>query len=236
MGYTAGAQGMELEQLMNLGSGPVWLFYLTFGVFNSCWIALYVLAIRRGFLDQTFAIPFVALAINMAWDVIGFTLAKGPALQRVADMFYYGLQLVILYQVVRFGWRDFPVMSRRMFLFWIAFSQVAAVWLMGLVMADLRDPIGVKTGFIDTFINSALFIAMFYRRSGLEGQTIYIGLLKLVGTGIMSLSLALFPWPGYADSALLLSLYVGIFVLDLVYVLLVYQRAQQTGISVWRRW
>jgi hypothetical protein len=227
---------MELERLLTLGSGPAWLFYLIFGFFNTCWVALYILVIRRGFIDRTFGIPLVALAINMAWDIIGFTLAKGPAIQGVVDGFYYLLQMVILYQVVKFGARDFPQMSRFMFLFWVALSQVTAVWFMGLAMVELRDPIGVKTGFVDTFINGALFIAMFYRRPGLEGQTIYIGLLKLVGTGVMSLGLAIYPWPGYSDSPFLLSLYVGIFVLDLLYVLLVYQRARQLGINVWRRW
>lgn len=35
-----------------------------------CWSIVYVEAVRLGFRDKTFAIPFWALAFNIAWEVL----------------------------------------------------------------------------------------------------------------------------------------------------------------------
>lgn len=226
----------DLDALQQTLTGPLWLFLFVFTVFNVSWIVLYILVIRRGFIDKSFGIPFVALALNMSWDIVGATVALGPPQQSVADMFYYALQLVILYQVVAYGWKDFQEqMGKNEFVFWVGFTQVIAVPLMIISMIELRDPVGVEMGFVDTFINAALFIAMFYRRADLAGQSIYIGLLKLIGTGTMSAALTIYPWAGYEDSVILVPLYLGIFVLDLIYVVLVYRKAKRLGIDVWRR-
>lgn len=228
---------MDIQQMLTFGSGPWWLNGITYSIFTLCWVGLYIMAIRRGFKDKVMTIPFVALAINMAWDITGFTIAQGgPEVQALTDGFYYLMQLPLLYLVVKYGWKDFPRMSKNGFLFWVALSQVAALIFMIIAMVELRDPVGVKTAYIDTFINAILFIAMFYRREGLEGQSIYIGLAKLIGTAQLNLALFFYPFPGYPNWPLIAPLYIGIFLLDLIYVILVYRRAQEMGINVWKRW
>jgi hypothetical protein len=91
-------------------------------------------------------------------------------------------------------------------------------------------------GYVDNFINSALFIALFFRREGLLGQSIYIGLSKMLGTAAVSGMWLIFPWPGTDETLLMPFLIVGIFILDLSYVVLVYRRGREMGLDIFKRW
>jgi hypothetical protein len=224
------------------------LYGAAFTIFNGCWIFLYILVIRRGFKDQTYGIPFVALTVNLAWDIIGAFVApsvaqsqgnSAPVYQGTIDFFYVIIDLIIVFQVFRYWYSDMEPGAthgkRWQFYFFVVLALVFSLMLVRATMSALNDPLGVQVGFIDTFINSALFIDMFYRRSDLRGQSLWIGLAKLVGTGAMLIALTIRPWPGTEGSPILPVLFAGIFVLDLAYAILVYQRCQVLKINPWRR-
>jgi hypothetical protein len=203
--------------------------------FNLMWMALYVLVIRRGFLDKTFGIPIVALFLNSSWDVINTFIYPSPMPQPVVNLIYFLLELVIIYQVIRYWRSDYSDVRTWQFysLFVLAAVLTFAV-LLGLIK-DFGDFPTWRASFIDTLINAALFIHMFHHRPDLRGQSLYIALLKLLGTAPLMLGLYLHPWPGMENSALLPALYAGIFILDLIYVILVYWRSRALGINPWRR-
>ncbi|MDX1579334.1 MAG: hypothetical protein R3266_12665, partial [Gemmatimonadota bacterium] len=136
----------------------------------------------------------------------------------------------------RFWRNDFRSLSAGRFYFYWGFAFVASFAFILRGSAELGDVLLYKVGFIDNFINSALFIVMLHRRPGLEGQTIYIGIAKMLGTGSMAIAWLLHPWPGTEDSGILVPLYLGIAVLDLAYVVEVYRKARRLGIDPWRRW
>lgn len=203
--------------------------------FNILWTALYIMVIRRGFLDKTFGIPVAALMLNSSWDFINFAIDPMPVPQNLIVLFYFSLQLVIYYQVLRYWRREFPNVSAWQFYSLFVIGLIFSVLLLRTASLDFGETPTWRSGFADTFINSALFIAMFYHRSDLRGQSLYIGLAKLLGSGPFGLGLFLHPWPGFEGSALLPLLYLGIFILDLYYVILVYLRSRQLGINPWRR-
>ncbi len=91
---------------------------------------------------------------------------------------------------------------------------------------------------------SILFVTMLLRRDSLRGQSIYIALSKFLGT-FFAFLLALFWSPRslhehwdtllpdryYPLSPLLLTLYAGIFLFDLLYIALVFQKSRADGVS-----
>lgn len=221
-------------------------FNLYFGlllVFNAYWFITYFLVIRRGYIEKTFGIPMVSLSLNLAWDISGAFILPSPLIQEILNMGFVIANGIIALQLFLYWRSDFKGLKPTEFwYFWImAFSFAFGIILIGSV--ELNDPGIYKVGFIDNFINSALFIAMFYRRDALLGQSIYIGLSKMIGTAAVSLSWFIFPWPGtegpwQADGGtwLMPFLYAGIFIMDLTYVYLVYRRGKEMNIDVWRRW
>jgi hypothetical protein len=202
--------------------------------FNLLWLALYVLAIRRGFRDKSFGIPMVALWFNINFDIIDTFILPAYPLQIGINLIYLALEMVILYQLVRFWRSDFPDLSACQFYVNLILSAVGSFALMMAFIHEVHDIPELRTAWVEVLINSALFVAMFYRRPQLLGQSIYIGLAKLVATAPLLVTFTRFPYPGFENSILLPVVYVGIFVLDLYYVILIYLRSRQLGINPWR--
>lgn len=221
-------------------------FNLYFGlllIFNAYWFITYALVIRRGYIEKTFAIPMISLCLNLAWDISGAFILPSPLIQEILNIGFVIANTIITIQLFLYWRSDFKDLKATEFwYFWVmAIAFSFCIILIGSV--ELNDPGIYKVGFIDNFINSALFIVMFYRRDGLLGQSIYIGLSKMIGTAAVSLSWFIFPWPGtegpwQADGGtwLMPFLYAGIFIMDITYVYLVYQRGKEMNIDVWRRW
>lgn len=203
--------------------------------FNVYWYLTYFLVIRRGFLDKTWGIPIASLTLNLAWDFHGAFIVPSPMLQNLANAGFMACNLIITYQVFRYWRLNFRKLTAFEFYGLWLLAQGLALAIITVGGIEMQDPNLVEIGFLDNFVNSALFIGMFYSREGLRGQSIYIALSKLIGTGAISLSWYLFAWPGTTPITMKF-LTVGIFILDAVYVLLVYRRAREMGIDVWRRW
>jgi hypothetical protein len=105
-----------------------------------------------------------------------------------------------------------------------------------VAMKEMNDPLLVEVGYVDNFINSALFIAMLYRRENLLGQSIYIGISKFIGTSAVSIMWFIYAWPGTTPETMYF-LIAGIAILDISYIVLYYRKAQELGMKdVWRRW
>jgi hypothetical protein len=202
--------------------------------FNLLWLTLYILVIRQGFREKTYGIPMVALWFNLNFDIIDTFIHPAYPIQVVINLIYLVCDLIILYQLVRFWRSDMGQMPAWQFYASMTLAAVGSFVLMMAFIEEVNDIPELRTAWMDVLLNSALFIAMFYRRPNLLGQSIYIGLAKLLGTGPLVLAFYIFPVPGFENSVLLPVLYVGIFLLDLYYVILVYFRSRQLGINPWR--
>src|SRR5262245_37095794 len=75
-----------------------------------CWTIVYIDGIRIGFRDKSYAIPFYALALNFAWELLytyfGFR-ANGVTVQNVFNSVWFAFDVGILWTYFKFGRKSF---------------------------------------------------------------------------------------------------------------------------------
>lgn len=101
--------------------------------------------------------------------------------------------------------------------------------------SEASNIVPVTTAFAQNFMMSALFIGLLIRRSDMSGQTIYIGVLKGIGTLLIAV-LIYFVYKIHRDLSIMSFLYLGILFLDIAYILLLFFQIRRQGYSPWRRW
>jgi hypothetical protein len=198
------------------------------------WSLTYILIIRRGFKDKTFGMPLAALCANISWEAI-FSLIYPPSPPQIyINYAWFTLDIVIVFQFLRFGKSEFPKFSIKKF--YLAFSMMLLI-AFGLIFAityELHDFLGVYAAFGQNLVMSILFVTMLLSRNGVRGQSMYIALFKMLGTGVVSLAFYSYQ-PISQESVLLPSLYVSIFVVDAIYLILLYRKSKESKISPWLR-
>src|SRR5436190_22523999 len=74
------------------------------------WTIVYIDGIRVGLRDKSYAIPFYALALNFAWEllytILGFR-TEGATVQNVINAVWFTFDIGILYTYFRFGRKYF---------------------------------------------------------------------------------------------------------------------------------
>lgn len=198
-----------------------------------CWSIVYLDGIRSGYKDQTYAIPFWALALNFAWEILHSILgwqAFGWNVQVLINVFWAILDCGLLWTYFRYGRRYFPdSLHDNWFWIWsiavILFSfgiQTAFILEFGLVLAS------VYTAFAQNLLMSVLFIAMILHRNNTEGQTLRIAIFKCLGTLAPTLLIGIWGVDDILEpKKFVLILGIIIFLLDLIYIKLVYELKQR---------
>jgi len=188
----------------------VWLL-LASGFF---WTLTYLLIIARGFLDRTYGMPFVALCANLSWEFI----------------FWFVLDVVILFQFIKYWRSDYPAnLSLKFFYPLFALTLVGSFCTVLFVSLEFKDWEGKYAAFGQNLLMSILFVAMLVRRNSLAGQSFYIALFKMLGTLLPSLGFLIVN----PRSLLFDFLYVGIFLFDAIYLIAVYRKYKELGIHPW---
>lgn len=189
-----------------------------------CWTIVYLDGIRIGFRDKSYAIPFYALALNFAWELLytifGFR-TNGVTVQNVFNAVWLTFDIGILYTYFKFGRKYFPRhLSGGAFIAW---SVLALVTALGVEYSFIRE-FGVAKGagysaFLQNLLMSILFIAMLVRRRSSEGQSLAIAINKWIGTLAPTVLYGLLGEGGFPHGSLLI-LIAGIFcsVFDLIYI------------------
>src|SRR5918993_3342503 len=181
------------------------------------WTLAYLLIIRRGFLDRTYGMPLVALCANISWEFIfSFLYPHGPV-QRPVNIVWFSLDLVILFQLLRFGPREFDDLSKRVFYAMFGLALVTSFCALVSVTYEFADWDGAYSAFGQNLLMSVLFLAMLRARGSPRGQSVMISLSKTLGTGLASVAFYLYS-PLSQGSVLLPFLYVAIVTFDLIYV------------------
>jgi hypothetical protein len=214
-------------------------------VSGLCWTIVYIDGIRLGLRDKSYAIPFYALALNFAWEllytILGFR-TEGPTVQNIINAVWFTFDVGILYTYFRFGGKDFssPLFNRSShavgtnvigdqrpaagggtdFVAWSVLGLITA----GAVQYAFRREFGIGKGasysaFSQNLLMSVLFIAMLVRRGSREGQSITIAVNKWIGTLAPTI---LYGALGEGDfprgSFLILTLGILCSVFDLIYI------------------
>ena len=210
-----------------------------------CWTIVYIDGIRIGFRDKSYAIPFYALALNFAWEVLytyhGFRI-NGVDTQNVFNAAWLTFDIGILYTYFRVGRKYFggrllnpsayavgtdktgpPAHAGGTDTTFIGWSVLALITAFAVQYAVLRE-FGVAKGaaysaFPQNLIMSILFIAMLARRGTREGQSLTIAVSKWIGTLAPTVLFGVIGQGGFPRGNSLI-LTVGLFcsVFDVIYI------------------
>ena len=188
-----------------------------------CWTVVYVEGIRVGFKDRSYAIPFYALALNLAWELLHTTFGfqEGVSVQTIINAVWFAFDVGILYTYFKYGRRYFPrYLPARWFAGWSMLGLLTALCVEYAFIREFGVAVGAGySAFLQNLLMSVLFIDMFVRRGGSEGQSLYIAVNKWVGTLAPTILFGIVGDGGFPQGSLLI-LVLGIFcsVFDLIYV------------------
>ena len=151
-----------------------------------CWTIVYIQLITTGLNEKTYGMPFIALALNFAWEAIhSFLGLKNNLfnLETLIILVWFLLDLIIVYTYLRYGKQYFPKhTSKEYFIPWtilIFFMSFAIQYYFVVEFGGLGR---VYSGFLQNLIMSILFINMLITRNDLKGQNLIIGINKWIGT------------------------------------------------------
>ena len=163
---------------------PVTLLAILSG---ACWMVVYIEGIRVSFRDRAFAIPFWAISLNFAWEVLHTGLGwrvEGASLQIVINAIWALLDLVILYTWFRFGRMEFRrKWNQAWFMPWSILVLGVSFLLQHLFVIEFGlYPGRAYAAFLQNLVMSVLFIGMLVDRGSNEGQSLLIAVAKWIGT------------------------------------------------------
>lgn len=200
-------------------------------VSGLCWTTVYIEGIRLGFKDRSYAIPFFALALNIAWElqnaILGFR--QGGGLQATINGVWFLFDLGIIYTYFKFGRKYFP--QRLPGSWFVTWSLIVLVTAFGVEYAFTRE-FGVFKGgayaaFLQNLLMSILFIDMLVSRGSREGQSLVVAVGKWIGTLAPTIQFGLIGDLGFPRGSLLVLVTGGsCSVFDLIYIWLLLRRAK----------
>ncbi len=198
------------------------------------WSLAYVLIIFRGFKDKTYGMPLFVLCTNISWEFIFSFILPNPKPQIYINYSWLILDVFIMLQFLKFGKCEFPSLSNKQFYTVFLLALATGFGLTLSVTYEFKDFEGAYSAFGSNLFMSILFIVMLFTRNNLRGQSICIGLFKMSGTALISVAFYLYE-PIARGSVLLPFLFISIFVYDLIYVGLVYQKYKESAILLQNR-
>jgi hypothetical protein len=182
-----------------------------------CWTLTYLLIIRRGVMDLTYGVPSAALFANLAWETIYSFVLPHTGPQLIVDRVWFAFDVLILLQYLRFG----PTVKRvhRTWTFYLEFLLGFTVTCLLIVFLSnaLKDQYGAYAAFGQNLMMSILFIVMLRERKSPDGQSMYIAVLKMLGTLLASIAFYT-QTKTYSHSPLMQLLFVAILVYDIIYI------------------
>jgi hypothetical protein len=195
------------------------------------WSITYILIIRQGYKDKTYSMPLAALCANISWEAIFSFIHPHSPPQLYINYAWFILDVFIVFQFLKFGKSEFPNFSIKQFIASFVFALVLAFCSILFITYEFDDWRGAYAAFGQNLMMSILFISMLLNRNSLRGQSIYIAIFKMLGTGVSSLAFYLYQ-PISQGSLLMPFLYISIFVCDIVYLSLIYQKYREHKLPV----
>jgi hypothetical protein len=211
-----------------------------------CWTIVYLDGIRLGFKHRSYAIPFYALALNFAWELLysyyGFQTTI--SVQAVVNAIWLVFDAGILVTYFKYGRKYFPSRlpgsapagtegNAIPFVVWSVIVLIAAF----CVEFAFRKEFGVRVGagysaFLQNLLMSVLFINMLVRRGSREGQSLTIAVGKWLGTLAAAVLFGIIGDSGFPNGSFLIVV-VGMLcsVFDLIYIALLLKTRPAQGES-----
>jgi len=205
------------------------ILQITSGLF---WVVVYCLAIWRAYQDKTYTIPVIAVACNFAWELT-FTLRYPQHdIQWIINLIWLSLDFIIVCQSVLYlpsirVWR-----SVRLSWAWVMPALIVCAFALGIRVTEMfQDWDGALSAFLVNLLMSAAFVYRSIIHRSIRGQSLYIGIFKLLGSLAASIEYmqfvtpaSIFPW-----------VFALILILDMWYVLLMMTQHFREGTNPWKR-
>lgn len=205
------------------------------GVSGICWTIVYIECIRMGIKHKTYAMPFWALALNIAWESVHtfFGWRGGDlSVQVVFNAVWCLLDIGILITYFNYGRKYFPdFLSKNVFIAWSVLVLLMSFILQYFFVNEFGLVIGgAYAAFLQNLLMSVLFMGMFMQRKGCEGQNLTIAISKFLGTLAPTILVGLIGIKAFGKPNLfILVLGLMIAVVDLIYIGLVMQNRRTVG-------
>jgi hypothetical protein len=165
--------------------GTFMVFYLLL-LSGICWTIVYIELIHVGFKDKTYGMPFVALALNFAWEALHsyIGLKSNPTnIQSLITLTWFLLDIVVVYTYLKYGCKYFLNNTiKKYFVPWTEIIFLMAFVIEYYFVVAFSDLGGLYSAFLQNLIMSILFISMFFNRTDTKGQNLIIAINKWIGT------------------------------------------------------
>jgi hypothetical protein len=197
-------------------------------VSGICWTVVYIEGIRVGFKDRSYAIPFYALALNFAWELLHtvFGFRSGVSLQTIINAVWFTFDVGILYTYFKYGRKYFPRnLPARWFTGWSILGLLTALCVEYAFIREFGVAVGAGySAFLQNLLMSVLFINMLVKRGSSEGQSLYIAVNKWIGTLAPTILFGIVGDGGFPKGSFLI-LVLGLFcsIFDLTYICMLFQ-------------
>jgi hypothetical protein len=191
------------------------------------WVLAYILMALKGYKDQTYGLPLVAITLNFSWEFI-YVFYYPPdnhivMLLRIAWLVFDVFNVWLLF---RFGKAVQSVPEIRQHFYSVVLFTFALAYLGEMALHHrLADSGGDASAYSINFIMSILFVFMYFNRRDLRGLSYGAAWAKMVGTGIMALATFLAFLRQGGTHYLLDYLFACIFLFDVIYVYLLHKAA-----------
>ena len=191
-------------------------YLLMFGI-ALLWTITYVLIIYKGFKDQSCGMPLAAICANITWEFLLTFIMPFHPLQQIVTLVWFLLDCIILLQFLYYSKKTFPKRTLHI----SVFSLIVIALLLQYAMAvEFHDAMGLYSAFGINLLMSILFIQMLLTKD-MQGQSLSIAYFKMIGT----LCASILCYSFYPQSLLLTLMYILIFILDVVYTLLIFNKS-----------
>lgn len=204
------------------------------------WMIVYEECIRLGFKQKTYAMPFFALGLNFAWELIYtvadiFFEAHGPLVgmtlaQATVNAFWVCLDVAILITFLLYGKKEWPEqMNKNLFYPWTVLGLGCCFALQIIFIVEFGYEMAAQySAFLQNLLMSVLFIYLYIKRGNMEGQSLLLAVSKWIGTLAPTILMG-------AMTYNIIVLVTGIFcsVFDIIYiVLLVLEKRKQISAAI----
>jgi hypothetical protein len=160
------------------------IILLAGGIF---WILTYIFIISKGFKDKTYGMPLIALCANISWEFIFSFIFPHTPPQLFINYLWFGLDIIIVIQFLKYGKNELSDLSSSKLYVLFTFLIVSEFGIIIFSSITIGEFKGVYSAFGQNLLMSILFIMMFFKRNSLKGQSFYIAIFKMFGTGLSSL-------------------------------------------------
>jgi len=195
-----------------------------------CWTLTYLIIIWQSHKDNTYGMPIAACIANIVWEFYYAFIAPWNSLALSINIIWLFLDLIILFQILKFAPLTFKKLSRHYFYILVACGFLIAIFVFHY--SEQNNIIEIASAFASNLMMSALFVVMLISRGNSKGQHLYIAILKGIGT-LEIIILVHFIYRHYQDNTLLHVIFISIIILDIAYILLLYRQLKKENKNPW---